>query len=234
MLNSLPKEMLGEFLKNLSVKDILSYCATNKVDCEEVLPLVIRLKYGLNSHLFNMPPKDALKFIHKVLTFDPEEEEEEWDPFDLPDEDRFRINPDIGDIIFEVVDTRYYEFVEFALDSIIANLYWEHDIGNIHWLKEAFELAHSRGDYKIANLLLAYYMPEDTDYDYPELSWGENTRRYNRIEPLPYYEKKIRNIDNYTPHEHRLIQYYIDRYEEFKERIRPDLVEKFEKQRNFR
>lgn len=278
-ITNLPLELQIELLLDLTPEQLLSYCRiTSSVykmctSYDFIHQYVLR-KYGLNINMmpYDKPWQAFIKInslIDRSRELEVEEEDAPWDPWDNPDDPRYRINPEVGDLVRDAVATGYPRLVKIILNNLFSDLYWNYNIGDIFWLQKAFDLVDTLNIeqntmIELKNLLLLYYTPSDLIdqiieqssnlndiypyFDlYPEMVWlvlhklgreGEAThpelakylwdrlpltQRYNRSDPIPFYEDQIMTVRRYASNRVDLIQRYTDELDRVKRYIRADL-----------
>lgn len=273
---SLPQDIQVNFLLNLDPKDLIRYTSSCKPLYElgsshDFLADYVYRKYGLNIDLIPSESHwEAFTLLYELLDDVSKlevEVEEYWDPHDNAEDDQYIINPNVGKLVLRAINIQYPRLVELVLGNIFDNLNWKHNIGNIHWLKEAFNTSDKYSDgldmILVKNMLLVYYEPDDIiDYlvninnpalsgemesyvtTHPELSWiimknhGSKlskditdllweyipqTKRYNRRDPIPYYQGRVLTVRTYARHRTDLLDEYLAEIDKIKQYIRYDL-----------
>lgn len=197
-LFDLPYEIQVRYLVDLRPEELLAYCLTSSKAYDmcknhEFLSNYVHQKYQLN--LDRIPGEtnwEAFVHLNSIINrsekIEVEEEDRPWDPFDRPEKPRWRISPEVGDLVLEAVQTGYPKLVQVVLKNLMSRIYEDYDLGNIIWLKDAFDEAVRQNQPEIINLLLPYYEPTEVIdslleppinstmimpyvYQYPELAW---------------------------------------------------------------
>lgn len=174
-METFPIKILHLILRELCAGDIQAFCLSSQKYAQMLEDPFFANSYAL--HRFRLDIRscpgnrwvrifDLEWFMYHTENFKIEIPDGDWDPFDNPEDDRNIINPDIGEFACTLVYHGFPDLAEKVFEKLFSNLYWDHDIGDIHWLKDAFDnisYTNMSPEKKIQfkNVFLKYYVPEE-------------------------------------------------------------------------